>query len=83
MALRTLVVDDSSSVRKLLCELLRERGHEVTMLGTAEAALEAHLGQPFELMLVDWTLPGMSGLDLCRAVRSCPGGDKVVIHHRP
>ncbi|MGB3049453.1 MAG: response regulator [Polyangiales bacterium] len=79
VALRTLVVDDSSSVRKLLSELLRERNHELTTVGTAEEALEAHLRQPFHLMLVDWTLPGMSGLDLCRAVRSRPGGEHVVI----
>jgi signal transduction histidine kinase len=51
----------------------------VTVAGSAEEALEAHLEQPFQLMLVDWTLPGMSGLDLCRMVRSRPGGDAVVI----
>lgn len=79
VAVRTLVVDDSSSVRKLLGELLREREHEVATVETAEAALEAHLQEPFQLMLVDWTLPGMSGLDLCRTVRSRPGGDHVVI----
>ncbi len=79
VALRTLVVDDSSSVRKLLLELLRERDHEVTTVGTAEEGLEAHLRHPFHLMLVDWTLPGMSGLELCQAVRSRPGGEHVVI----
>ncbi|MBT8468653.1 MAG: response regulator, partial [Deltaproteobacteria bacterium] len=79
VALRTLVVDDSSSVRKLLGELLRERDHEVTTVGTAEEALDSHLREPFQLMLVDWTLPGMSGLDLCRTVRGRPGGDHVVI----
>ncbi|MBT8454235.1 MAG: response regulator [Deltaproteobacteria bacterium] len=72
-------MDDSSSVRKLLNELLRERGHEVTTLGTAEEGLEEFLRQPFQLMLVDWTLPGMSGLELCQSVRSRPGGDQVVI----
>ncbi|NNE17029.1 MAG: response regulator [Myxococcales bacterium] len=79
VAPRTLVVDDSSSVRKLLRELLRERDHKVTTVGTAEKALEAHLREPFQLMLVDWTLPGMSGLDLCRTVRSQPGGDHIFI----
>ena len=79
VAPRTLVVDDSSSVRKLLRELLRERDHEVTTVETAEEGLEAHRRQPFHLMLVDWTLPGMSGLDLCRAVRSRPGGEQVII----
>ena len=77
--LRTLVVDDSSSMRGLLRELLCERDYEVAVARTAEEALEAHLAQPFQLMLVDWTLPGMSGLDLCRMVRSRPGGEDVVI----
>lgn len=77
--LKTLVVDDSSSMRGLLRELLRERNHEVTAVATAEEALQAHASQPFELMLVDWTLPGMSGLELCRAVRARPGGDDIVI----
>ncbi|MBW1874643.1 MAG: response regulator [Deltaproteobacteria bacterium] len=77
--LRTLVVDDSSSMRGLLRELLCERNYEVTAVATAEEALQAHVEQPFQLMLVDWTLPGMSGLDLCRLVRSGPGGDDVVL----
>jgi len=77
--LRTLVVDDSSSTRSLLRELLRERDYEITAVATAEEAVKAHLRQPFQLMLVDWTLPGMSGLDLCKMVRSHPGGDEVVI----
>jgi signal transduction histidine kinase len=74
-----LVVDDSSSMRGLLRELLRERDYEVTSVATAEEALEAHLERPFQLMLVDWTLPGMSGLDLCRMVRSRPDGEDVVL----
>ncbi len=77
--LRTLVVDDSSSVRAILRELLRERNYEVTALGSAEEGLQAHAAEPFQLMLVDWTLPGMSGLDLCRAVRAEPGGEHVFI----
>jgi len=66
-------------MRGLLLELLRERNYEVTAVASAEEALQAHLQQTFQLMLVDWTLPGMSGLDLCRRVRSTPGGEEVVI----
>ncbi|MGB8329469.1 MAG: response regulator [Polyangiales bacterium] len=77
--MRTLVVEDSSSMRGLLRELLRERNYEVTTVSNAEAALKAHVERPFQLMLVDWTLPGMSGLALCRMVRSRPGGEEVVI----
>ncbi|UCH28244.1 MAG: response regulator, partial [Myxococcales bacterium] len=77
--LRTLVVDDSSSMRGLLSELLRERDYKVTSVGSAEEALLAHAEEPFELMLVDWTLPRKSGLDLCREVRAQPGGEDVFI----
>ncbi len=66
-------------MRGLLRVLLRERNYEVTAVASAEEALEAHLERPFQLMLVDWTLPVMTGLDLCRVVRSRPGGDEVVI----
>ena len=79
VSLRTLVVDDSSSMRRLLRELLCERNYEVTAVATAEEALQAHLERPFQLMLVDWTLPGMSGLDLCRLVRGRPDGEDVVL----
>ena len=77
--LRTLVVDDSSSMRGLLRELLRERDYEVTAVASAEEALAAHQREPFQLMLVDWTLPGLSGLDLCRRVRAAPSGEQVFI----
>ncbi len=76
---RTLVVEDSSAMRKLLCELLRERNYDVAAVESAEEALAAHEAHPFELMLVDWTLPGMSGLDLVRAVRAGERGEDVVI----
>jgi len=79
VSLRTLVVDDSSSMRGLLRELLCERNYEVTAVATAEEAMQAHLERPFQLMLVDWTLPGMSGLDLCRLVRGRPDGEDVVL----
>jgi signal transduction histidine kinase len=77
--IRTLVVDDSRSMRRLLGGILRERDHKVIEVESAEEALEAHFAEPFQLMVVDWTLPGMSGLDLCRAVRGRSSGEDVVI----
>jgi len=38
-----------------------------------------HARQPFELLVVDWVLPEMDGLQLCRKVRSLPGGDRPYI----
>ncbi len=77
--MRAIIVDDSSSMRSLLADLLRERDHDVDTAGSAEEALRRHAQSPYELMLVDWTLPGLSGLDLCRAVRGRRGGDDVVL----
>jgi two-component system NtrC family sensor kinase len=76
---RSLVVEDSSSMRALLVEELRARDHVVAAVGSAEEALGAHQREPFQLMLVDWTLPGRSGLELCREVRAAPGGEDVFI----
>lgn len=78
-AIRALVVEDSSSMRGLLCDLLCERNYEVTAVETAEEALEAFREAPRQLLLVDWTLPGMSGLDLCREVRRLERRDEAVI----
>lgn len=66
-------------MRGLLAELLRERNYETIAVDSAEKALAAHAAQPFRLMLVDWTLPGISGLEFCRTVRATEGGDEVVI----
>jgi signal transduction histidine kinase len=77
--LRSLVVEDSGSMRTLLCDLLGELNYQVTAVTNAEDALAAHEQEPFQLMLVDWTLPGRSGLELCREVRQAPGGGDVYI----
>jgi len=77
--MRALVVDDSSSMRRLLAELLREFDYEVVTAGTGEDAIRLQKEEGFDLMLVDWTLPGLSGLDVCRTVRASPNGEDVVI----
>ena len=77
--MRALVVDDSPAMRKLLAAHLVDRGYEVRTTDSGERALEHHMRQPFDLLLVDWTLPGMSGLDLCRAIRASPRANDPVI----
>lgn len=77
-SMRALVVEDSASMRRLLSDLLTERAYEVHAVATGEEALEAQRVRPFDVMVVDWTLPGLSGLDVTRAVRE-EGGDDVVI----
>ena len=77
--MRAMVVDDSAAMRRLLAEIVRERGYEVLATGTGEEALAEHARVPFDLFLVDWTLPGLSGIELCRALRASPRGDEPTV----
>ncbi len=67
---RILVIDDEVSVRDLLLRVLADAGHEVVAVETGEAALMKLAKQPFDLLVVDKNLPGMSGLDVLRLVRT-------------
>ncbi len=77
--MKTLVVDDEASSRLLLESVLRRHGYQVSSFETAEAAWDACLATEFELALLDWVLPGMDGLELCRRIRALSWGDRVMI----
>jgi two-component system chemotaxis response regulator CheY len=68
--MRTLVIEDSRAMRSILADILGDVGFEVTLTADAEEALEVLEDEDyFELALVDWNLPGLSGLDLVKAMR--------------
>lgn len=77
--MRALVVEDDAATRHILARALEQRGHTVTSVEDAETALAHHQAEPFVLMLLDWQLPGMDGVELCRRVRAAPGGDDLAI----
>ena len=68
-ARRVLVVDDSRLQRRILVSLLKRSGLEVVEAASGEEALALCRERPVEIVLSDWMMPGMSGLDLCRALR--------------
>lgn len=69
---RALVVDDSRAVRMILARTLRAIGYDVQEAGTGLLALEILDLEPgaFELALIDWNMPEMSGLELLRRLRA-------------
>ncbi len=67
---RVLVVEDNPELNELLTETLTSKGFAVTSVFTAESGLEMLLKEEFRLILLDWELPGKSGLDLCAAARA-------------
>jgi DNA-binding NtrC family response regulator len=77
--MRVLVVEDDPATRAELETTLRSRGHEVAGCPDAETAWKRYQREPFPLVLLDWGLPGMDGLELCRHMRALPHGDRSVI----
>jgi two-component system chemotaxis response regulator CheY len=75
-----LVIDDSRAVRLIIGKILREVGIEVVEAGDGREALRCMTEYPdVELVLVDWNMPEMDGLEYIRAVRSRPDYDPVRI----
>ena len=79
--MRALVIDDSRTVRIIISKILREAGiHEILEAGDGQEALEHMKRSPdVELVLVDWNMPVMNGLDFIRAIRSQRSFDPVRI----
>jgi sigma-B regulation protein RsbU (phosphoserine phosphatase) len=67
--LRVLVVDDSKAQRKLLAMSLSRWGFAVTEAVSAEEGLALCGTQSFDIILSDWMMDGMSGLEFCRTLR--------------
>ena len=66
---RILVVEDEESFSDPLSYLLRKEGYEVWVAETGPAALEDFDRSGADLVLLDLMLPGLSGVDVCRALR--------------
>lgn len=69
-ALSVLVVDDEAAVRDMLQDVLGELGCRVTCARRADEVLDGALAKGVDLVLVDHTLPGLSGLELARHLRA-------------
>jgi len=70
-AMKILVVDDFSTMRRLVKNLLHELGYtDVTEADDGASALPMLKKGAFEFLITDWNMPGMAGLDLLKAVRA-------------
>jgi two-component system phosphate regulon response regulator PhoB len=67
-----LLVDDDPDLQIMIREMLDAIGLEVEAVADGERALDRLVLEPFDLVVLDWNLPGMSGLELCREVRRHP-----------
>jgi diguanylate cyclase (GGDEF)-like protein len=72
MAARVLVVEDDDATRGALCALLDDAGYVCDEVSDGERAVEAMRDAPFDLVVLDLGLPGMSGTDVHRHLRRDP-----------
>lgn len=70
MAANILLVEDEPGIQELLKLNLGQAGHTVTAADDAEEALRYLKTTLPDVILLDWMLPGMSGIDLCRRLRA-------------
>jgi two-component system chemotaxis response regulator CheY len=78
--MRVLVIDDSRTVRAIIGKTLRELGMEVVEAAHGREGLDRLRAHPdVGLVLVDWNMPEMNGLEFIRAVRADRANDPVRI----
>ncbi len=65
-----LIVDDDPTLRMTLSRVLKKQGYEVTTAGDGEAGLAAAIAQPPSLIICDWMMPKMDGIEVCRRVKA-------------
>ncbi|UQA62260.1 response regulator transcription factor [Polyangium aurulentum] len=74
-----LIVDDDEPLRAALGEAFARRGYAVSLALDPASALGLAEGQVFEYALVDVRMPGGSGIDLVRALKTIDEGTRIVV----
>ncbi len=77
--MRILLADDDEPMRALLGAVLQLSGHEVEAHENGRTAWESFERNPAELVVLDWQMPEIDGIELCRRVRAHADGDRTYL----
>ncbi len=72
MATKILVVEDEAAVREMICFVLKQSGYDTLEAGDAAEARKHLSSSTPSLILMDWMLPGTSGVELTRELKQDP-----------
>ena len=67
--MRILVIEDEKGIARFLRQGLEEEAYAVDIADNGDEGLDLALSEPYDLLLVDWMVPGISGIEVCRRVR--------------
>lgn len=78
-SIQVLVVEDEQEIRELMALHLLRQGYRVTESASAEEALNEVNRQNFSLFVLDWMLPGLSGVDIVGRLKEANPGSSVLM----
>ena len=76
---RLLIVDDETELLAALCESLADQNYDAIGAPSAEEGLRRVQSERFDLVITDYSMPGMTGGDLARAVRAVAPSMPILI----
>ena len=78
--MRALIIDDNETMREAMAQILAKLPISVVQAADGESALAALAEQPFDLVVTDYRLPGMNGLQVLQEIKArCPATEVLVI----
>jgi len=77
--IKVLVIDDDPRIVRLLSHHLRQAGYQVVTANNGEDGLRIVLDQSPHIVVTDWIMPEMTGIEVCRALRKIDAGRKTYV----
>lgn len=74
---KIVVADDDHDITGLLEKILGAEGYDVVAVNDGDAAVQAHAREKPDLMVLDWSMPGKDGLQVCEEIRKTD--DRVLL----
>jgi len=74
-----LIVEDDAVSRDAISRTLQQEGYEVRTAANGREALEILAEHDCRLVITDWMMPGLTGIEFCRALRAGIGGGSIYV----
>lgn len=78
--MKFLIVDDSSTIRRIVINMLTKLGYSEFMeAANGREAVDCLAAKPADVVITDWNMPEMSGVDLVKAIRALPATKSIPV----